>query len=323
MARWLRYVGCVLLGAVLVIGAGLLFLWITIRGTKVAAPTRQASEVALSNTPQVMRLWPGKAPGSENWTQQETVGNLFGQRIVRNVVDPTMTAYFAPAATANGTAMIVAPGGGFHMLEIDNEGVDVARYLNSLGISAFVLRYRLTKTNAAFFPEMMKKIKTPGGMQPILDELTPLITADGRQSIRIVRSHAAQWHIDPHRIGFIGFSAGGYLTLSLALHHDAASAPDFVAPIYALAPAELTSKPDPIPMFLACADDDPLVPPLANSVRVYETWHRAGIPVELHVFVKGGHGFGMRKQNLPSDAWPELFKHWLAAQGYLSQPAAK
>lgn len=323
MARWLRSIGCVLLGAVLVIAAGLIFLWITIRGTKVVVPARQAREVALSGTPQVMRLWPGKAPGSENWTQQETVGNLFGQRIVRNVVDPTLTAYFAPAGKANGTAMIVAPGGGFHMLEIDNEGVDVAHYLNALGISAFVLRYRLTKTDAGFFPGMMKKIKTPGGMQPILDEMTPLITADGQQSIRIVRSHAAQWGIDPHRIGMIGFSAGGYLTLSLTLHHDAASAPDFVAPMYALAPAELSSKPDAIPMFLACADDDPLVPPVANSVRVYETWHRAGIQVELHVFAKGGHGFGIRKQNQPSDAWPELFEHWLAAQGYLSPGAAK
>jgi acetyl esterase/lipase len=318
--RWLRYVGYGLMGAVLLLVISMLFLWFKISGTPVKVTLQQAdSVVATSTSPQPMRLWPGKAPGSESWTQVEREAHL-GERFIRNVVDPTMTAYFPPAGTANGTAIIVCPGGGFHMLTIDGEGVNVARYLNSLGITAFVLEYRLTRTNAAFLPVMMHKITTPGLLQPVLDEMTPLILADGQQAVRIARSHAAAWGLDPNRIGMIGFSAGGYLTLNVALHHDAASGPDFVAPIYALAPASVNPGPDRIPMFLACAEDDPLVPPKPNSVRVYDTWRSAGIPVELHVFKKGGHGFGIRKQNLPSDAWPGLFHHWLAAEGYLPSP---
>ena len=321
--RWLRYFGYVSIAAFLLLAIAVLFLWFKISGTPVNVTLQQAdSVVSTSTTPQPMRLWPGKAPGSENWTQQESETRL-GERFIRNVVDPTMTAYFPPAGTANGTAMIVCPGGGFHMLTIDGEGVNVARFLNSMGITAFVLRYRLTKTNAAFLPVMMHKITTPGLLQPVLDEMTPMILADGQQAMRIVRSHAAAWGLAPNRIGMIGFSAGGYLTLEVALHHDAASMPDFAAPIYALAPASVNPSPDRIPMFLACAEDDPLVPPTPNSVRVYDAWRTAGKPVELHVFEKGGHGFGIRKQNLPSDAWPGLFQQWLATEGYLPSPVLK
>ena len=319
----MRYIGCVLLGVSLGAGAKFLFHQIRPRETKVVVPFRQPSAAVLSTTPQEMRLWPGKAPGSENWTQQETESTVDGEHRVYNVVDPTLTAYFPPAGSANGTSMIVCPGGIFYLLSIDFEGVDVARYLNSLGIAAFVLRYRLTKTNTGLF-SAEHSIQMPGGDQAVIDEMTPLITADGQQAVRIVRSHAAQWGLDPHRIGVIGFSSGGFLTLSLAVHHDADSMPDFAAPIYAapsfaVPAALLNAKPDPIPLFLACADDDPV----ADCMRAYDLWHSAGVPVELHVFVKGGHGFAMHKQDLPSDAWPELFEHWLLAQGYIPPPAAK
>ena len=319
----MRYISCVLLGALLGAAAAFLFHWLRVRGTKVVVPFRQPSAVVLSATPQEMRLWPGKAPGSENWTQQETESNTDGERRVYNVVDPTLTAYFPPAGSANGTSMIVCPGGSYVLLSIDTEGANVARFLNSLGIAAFILRYRLAKTDTGFFPAA-HNIQIPGGDQPVIDKMTPLITADGQQAVRVVRSHAAQWDLDPHRIGVIGFSSGGYLALSLAVHHDADSMLDFAAPIYAapsyaVPAALLNAKPDPIPIFLACADDDPA----ADCIRAYNLWHSAGIPVELHVFVKGGHGFGMHKQNLPSDAWPELFEHWLQAQGYVPPPAAK
>ncbi len=321
--RWLRHVGYVSIAAFVLLVIGVLFLWFKVSGTPVNVTLQQPdSVISTSTAPQPMRLWPGKAPGSEDWTQQESEARL-GERFIRNVVDPTMTAYFPPAGMANGTAMIVCPGGGFHMLTIDGEGVNVARFLNSMGITAFVLEYRLTKTTAAFLPVMMHKITTPGLLQPVLDEMTPLILADGQQAMRIVRSHAHAWGLAPNRIGMIGFSAGGYLTLEVALHHDAASMPDFVAPIYALAPNTVKPSPDRIPMFLACAEDDPLVPPKSNSVRVYDTWRAAGIPVELHLFEKGGHGFGIRKLNLPSDAWPELFHQWLATEGYLPPSVSK
>jgi len=320
--RWRRSLGKGSIAVVAALTIAFLFLWVKIRGTPVKVPELQADAVLPSTAPQEMRIWPGKAPGSENWTQQETESD-FGERIIRNVVDPTLTAYFPPSGTANGTAMIVCPGGGFHMLAIDGEGANVARFLNSLGITAFVLRYRLARTNAGFYPGMMHKILTPGGLTPILDEMTPLITADGQQAIRVVRSHAAQWGLGPNRIGMIGFSAGGYVALSVALHHDETSMPDFAAAIYALAPVALNPPPERIPMFLACAENDGLAPPKLNSIRVSDTWRAAGIPVELHVFAKGGHGFGVRRQNLPTDAWFDLFHRWLGAQGYLALPATK
>lgn len=323
LTRWLRYFGCVLLGALLGAGTAFLFHWLRLRGTKVVVPFRQPSAAVLSTTPQEMRLWPGKAPGSENWTQQEEESNVDGEQRVFNVVDPTLTAFFPPAGSANGTSLIVCPGGSPESLSIGSEGVKVARFLNSLGIAAFVLRHRLAKTDTGFFSSE-RNVQMPGSDQLAMEKMTPLITADGQKAVRIVRDHAAQWGLDPHRIGVLGFSSGGYLALSLAVRHDADSMPDFAAPIYA-APSDavpaalLNAKPDPIPMFLACADDDPA----ADCIRAYNLWHSAGVPVELHVFVRGGHGFGLKKQDLPSDAWPELFVHWLQAQGYLSPSAAK
>jgi acetyl esterase/lipase len=204
-----------------------------------------------------------------------------------------------------------------------SEGVDVAQDLNAQGITAFILRYRLAETNAAFLEEMMHRIRTPGGMQPILDQMTPLIQADGQQAIRVVRSHAAQWGVNPARIGMIGFSAGGYLAMDVDMHHDAESVPNFVVAIYPLAPTPLAAPQDKLPLFLLAADDDPLVPPAENSARIYSLWHAAGIPAELHIFSKGSHGFGMRKQNLPIDTWPELLYAWLRQQGLLAASASK
>jgi acetyl esterase/lipase len=319
----LRCAEYVSLGAVLLVAGVFFFHWLKIKGTKVIVSSRQPDAVVLSTTPQEMRLWPGKAPGSENWTQQESETKFRGERFLRNVVDPSLTAYFPPTGTANGTSMIVCPGGAFYLLSFKNEGADVAHFLNSLGISAFVLHYRLNKTDVGFFSSVKRRFQAPGGSEPVTDVMMPLILADGQRAVRIVRSHAAQWGLDPHRIGVIGFSSGGYLTITLALNHDTGSMPDFAAPIYAVAPDLSNVKPDPIPMFIACAADDPVAAPKPNCIREFDFWHDAGLPVELHVFAKGGHGFALKKQNLPSDAWPELFEHWLKAQGYLSRPAAK
>lgn len=318
MTRLFRYVGCVSLGAILGAAAVLLFDWLKVRGTNVRVPLQEPSAVVLSTVPQEMRLWSGKAPGSENWTQQETEAKIDGERRIYNVVDPTLTAYFPPANRANGTSIIICPGGVFFLLSIDSEGVNVAHYLNSLGVAAFVLRYRLAKSETRFHP-IKHDVESSGSDQSVVDKMSPLITADGQQAVRIVRAHAVHWGLDPHRIGVIGFSSGGYLALNLAVRHDADSMPDFVAPIYAVPPVPSNATPDPIPMFLTCAEDDPV----ADCIRAYNLWHSAGVPVELHVFVKGGHGFGMKKRALPSDAWPELFEHWLQTEGYVPKPTAK
>jgi acetyl esterase/lipase len=159
---------------------------------------------------------------------------------------------------------------------------------------------------------------------PVGDEATEQARTwaeeDGRQAIRFVRQHASQWGLDPHRIGIAGFSAGGGVVMGAVMQHDAQSRPDFAAGIY---PGYRTATPvpeDAPPLFIAIADDDILVAPI-SSARLYEAWHKAGKPVELHIFAGGEHGFGMKKQHLPTDSWIDLFKNWLAAQGYLS-PAA-
>jgi len=309
-------------GGTFVLAAAATFhLWRKLRGVPVdsEAAIDPASVALASDAPQVIRLYPGAAPGSESWTQKEVMVDLDGEQIVRNVVEPSLIACFPPAGKGNGTAMIVCPGGGFSKLTMNREGIAVAKHLNSLGAAAFVLKYRLDETNAPFLEGMMRRIGVQGAFQPDIERMTPLILADGQQAVRIVRLHAAQWELNPDRIGMIGFSAGGYLALNVALHHDAESAPDFIAAVYPLAPRPLTPPTARIPLFVLAAADDPLVSPTENAVRIDDVWRSVGAPSELHVMTGGGHGFGMRKQNKPTDAWPDLLHRWLGAQGYLEK----
>src|SRR4051795_1339303 len=143
-----------------------------------------------------------------------------------------------------------------------------------------------------------------------------LAEEDGRQAIRYVRQHAAEWSLDPHRIGIAGFSAGGGVVMGPVMRHDPASRPDFAAPIY---PAYRSATPVPSdapPLFIVIADDDKLISP-NSSARLYMAWHSAGHPAELHIFRQGNHGFGMKKQNTPSDRWIDLFYGWMQSSGFL------
>jgi acetyl esterase/lipase len=261
---------------------------------------------ALAAEPKVIPLWPGVAPGSENANYQEQDNS----NVVTNVTRPTLTAYFPDAASATGTAVIICPGGGFRRLMFDYEGSDMARWLNSLGVAGFVLKYRLTRTGDPDdrVPAVMERRKT---------EVFPLMVADGQQAIRVVRAHAADWGISPDRIGIAGFSAGGYVTAAVALQHDSGSRPNFAAPIYAFTTGDLTPPADAPPLFLVHANDDTSLPPLAHTIRLYEAWNKARIPVELHIYAHGGHGFGMKKKGLPVDGWPDRFRDWLGEQGFL------
>jgi acetyl esterase/lipase len=212
---------------------------------------------------------------------------------------------------------------------MNHEGDDVARWLASLGLTAFVLRYRLHRTpeNDADMPAFLEQLFSVLPHPSRTDVDPPVANAateqarrwaedDGRQAIRLVRQRAGEWGIDQHRIGFIGFSAGGGIAVNAALEGDAKSRPDFVAGIYA-GYRLVTSMPENLPpLFLAIADDDALVPAM-SSTRLYETWHTAGAPVELHVFADGGHGFGANALRRRSDSWRELFRGWLVARGYL------
>ena len=266
----------------------------------------------LAAEPKMIPLWPGAAPGSESWNYEETdrVGPQDSTRRISNVSHPTLTVYVPESAAATGTAMIVCPGGGFRFLSIDNEGNAVARWLNSIGITAFVLKYRVMRTgdideaDASKIAERRKQV-------------IPLAIADGQQAIRLVRYRAAEWKIQPDRIGIMGFSAGGYVTAAVGLHHDQDSRPNFIAPIYPGTPDDVTAPADAPPMFLVHADDDQTVAAVDHSIRLYEAWKKDGISAEVHIYSRGGHGFGMRKRNLPIDTWTERLRDWLDVQGLL------
>jgi acetyl esterase/lipase len=267
---------------------------------------------AFAAEPKVIPLWPGVAPGSEGWNYEETdtVGPKDTIRRIGNVARPTLLAYLPDAAIANGTAVVVCPGGGFRILAIDHEGHDVARWLNSMGVAAFVLKYRVMRTGDS-------DEKDPAKMAERRKIAIPFAVADGQQAIRLVRSRAYEWGIARDRIGIMGFSAGGYVAAAVALQHDAGSRPDFAAPIYPAVPEDVTPPADAPPLFLVHADDDPTLAPLDHSVRLYAAWKKAKVPAELHIYSRGGHGFGMRKADLPSDTWTDRFRDWLKVQGLL------
>jgi acetyl esterase/lipase len=281
---------------------------------------------------QVIPLWPGTAPGSENWTQKEVqYRNSQGQEMIRNVVVPTLTIFRPDPGKANGTAIIVAPGGGFLFLSWQTEGTEVAEWLASKGITVFLLKYRLTDSGSTqeefqkammdLFKAISKASKPENSGKPegdighniAMSEITALGQEDGRQAIRTVRKRSAEWGVNPKKIGIIGFSAGGVVAMGTVLHHDTESRPDFAAPVYT--PWFDTPVPnDAPPLFILVAGDDRLTS--SGSIAIYSAWKNAGKEAELHVYAKGGHGFGMQKKNLPVDSWIERFWDWMKSQGY-------
>src|SRR5262245_16041205 len=260
---------------------------------------------------QVVNIWPGVAPGSENWTQKERVlDNTPVGTVVLNVVTPTLTVYLPERSKATGTGVIIAPGGAFVALAIDLEGNNVARWLQEKGIAAFVLKYRIMEKRQEGIPTGMN-----------MDEAGKYGIADGIQALKVVRQHAAEWGISPDRVGFMGFSAGAMVTSGALLQKDAEGRPNFAAMIYGgpfgVMPAISAKLP---PMFLAWAQDDALT--LVPVVKFYEALRSAGHKPEVHIFGAGGHGFGMRKQSTSSDHWIDAFYYWLEAQGY-TKPAGR
>ncbi len=170
---------------------------------------------------QTVNIWPGVAPGSENWTQKERmVENTPVGNVIFNVVTPTLTVYLPPRSKATGTGVIIAPGGAFVALTISLEGIDLARWLQDKGIAAFVLKYRIMEKRQEGIPRMN------------MDEAGKYGIADGIQALKVVRQRAAEWGISPDRVGFMGFSAGAMVTSGALLQEDAAARPNFAAPIY-------------------------------------------------------------------------------------------
>ena len=269
----------------------------------------------------VIEVWPdGLSEMEGQMDEEQAIKSPFdGFTWVRNVKNPTLTAYLPDPSMANGTAVIVAPGGGFHFLSMESEGSQVAEWLVERGIAAFVLKYRLVPTpqeDQAFMELLGRLFADLDSARPQMDKVTPLAIEDGEESIRILRRRADEFNISPDRIGIIGFSAGGRVASGVAMSKDPKSRPTFAAPIYGGAPTnEIMIPADAPPIFTLVAQDDQLA---AQSVMdLYNAWHKAGHEAEIHIYSKGGHGFGMKKQDLPIDTWIERFGDWLDVQGML------
>ncbi len=285
-------------------------------------------------SPAVIPLWPDGAPGSENWFQQEQETYLplppdipqanlplpFNSKIVRNIAQPTLTAYLPDPATATGTAVIVCPGGAFHYLAIESEGRDVARWLSAHGIAAFVLKYRVSQTEVRdedLIKQLQEQFNNLRNLFEHMQQVEPLAIADGQQAIKVVRQRATEWGIAPERIGILGFSSGAVVTIGAAMYYKEEGRPNFAAPIYpAPSGTAIVVPTDAPPLFLLAANNDPMA--VGTSLPLYSAWRDGNHPVELHVYAQGGHGFGMRKQGLPTDHWIERFSEWLKAQGLLA-----
>jgi acetyl esterase/lipase len=260
-----------------------------------------------ADEPLTISLWPNGAPGFES---RKDIPEQAASYWVKNINNPSLTVFLPPKDKANGTAVVICPGGGFRELVFGAEGVDPAKYFNNLGIAAFVLKYRLFReTNSVY------TIEDPH--------------QDGLRAMRLVRSRAAEWGVDIHRIGMIGYSAGGEVvsltsfgqTDGLANAPDAIdqanARPDFIAEVYpggAGIPSAL--PPNAPPAFLLVADDDNHTDAV---LKLFELYRAAKIPVEVHVFTKGGHGFnqGQRSKLATIKNWPQRLTDWMADNNLL------
>ena len=275
-----------------------------------------------ASEPVTLKLWPEgpptvMAPKSE--ATEKLIKSYGGPQPnrVTDVSDPTITVY--RAEKPNGAAVIVAPGGAFAILSFDNEGTAVGRWLADRGVAAFVLKYRLDPTphdvagfTAAMGARMgaaMKRMSQSGA--PLEFPGESLAQADGSAALRLVRARAADWKIDPKRVGFVGFSAGGMTAANVATAPDPLDRPDFVGVIYG---ASRSPPPaDAPPAFFVVAADDPLLGDA--TVPMFTAWKAAHRPAELHVYERGGHGFGMMHNGFTSDHWIDEFFGWMDMRG--------
>jgi acetyl esterase/lipase len=270
---------------------------------------------------EIISLYKDKAPGSESWTwnEKEKYYEAWKTRLVYNVANPTLTVFKPDKSIANGTAVIVCPGGAFHILSIESEGTDVAKWLNSKGITAFVLKYRLVKCETDNpFAELMPLMSNFKKLDSINAPIVQLAIQDGLTAIKYVREISDKYGLDKHKIGIMGFSAGGTLTIGATLNSTSETRPDFIAPVYPYCGAVNISnipKNEP-PAFITAATDDNLGL-ASHSVMLYSNWIASGNTAELHMYSKGGHGFGMNKQGLPVDTWYERFGDWLTLMGFI------
>lgn len=288
--------------------------------TPAQAQNDAMTPIAIPAQPDAIVLGTGPLPGAKN---AESWHSQYGSRFARNVTVATLTPYLPDPAKANGTAVIVTPGGGFRTLSMENEGSDVAKALAAKGVAAFVLKYRLNQTPATM-PEFEKSMQemfsglarapqqAQQSPQDRMAALAPQL-ADSRAAFALIRKRAAEWHVNPDRVGMVGFSAGAMLTLATELTGGEAK-PAFIGLVYGPlfsvdVPAEAP------PMFVALAADDPFFS--NGGFGLIESWQKAKRPVEFHLYEQGGHGFGMYPKATTSTGWFEAFARWMEMHGWL------
>ena len=222
-------------------------------------------------------------------------------RAISNVVQPTITVYLPAKDKANGTGIVICPGGGYQHLAIDKEGHDIAHWLNSIGIAAVVLKYRL--------PGSMRG-SSQGNIHEVADRIHVALE-DAEAAMRLMRENAAKWNLKPGAIGMMGFSAGGHLAAMMGMIAPPDSRPDFLVLGYPAIPAALNVTSAMPRTFLVAADDDTTVNPAENAGRFFAALRAAKVPAELHIYSSGGHGFGIQKSGKTSAAWTGALVAWL------------
>lgn len=287
-------------------------------GAPAMAQNDKMTPIATPAQPAAITLNTGALPGA---TVRESWHSQYDSVFARNVTVATLTPFLPAAGKGSGAAVIVAPGGGFRTLSMENEGWQVAQALADKGVAAFVLKYRLNQTPADMdgFAGAMAEMfsgtaKRPPAPPDAATTLAPQI-ADARAAFALVRSRSAEWHVDPDRVGMLGFSAGAMLTMATTLHGQDAK-PAFIGNIYGpLAAVKVPA--DAPPLFIALAADDPF---FGNSgYGLIDSWRTAKRPVEFHLFEQGGHGFGMYQKTTTSTGWLDSYLRWLGMHGYLAK----
>lgn len=274
--------------------------------------------------PEVLPIWPAAAPGTSDWSGPETVSAFTGPaasriEMVTNVTVPTLTIVRPRPGKANGTAIVVAPGGGFMSLAIKHEGMDIAKSLAAHGVTAFVLKYRVRPWALRLPPDARHHPEQFDEAMKTAEPQRKVAVADGVQAMHYLRANASQLGIMPDRIGFMGFSAGAITTMGVVMESSSSDRPDFAAPIYGTMPDLPVDKAAP-PLFIAAAQDDATVP-VGKSIAIFNAWTAADRPAELHIYERGGHGFGAIRLGHPVDSWLPAFAAWLTDHGWMTKPA--
>ena len=279
---------------------------------------------------QEFRLWPDGAPGSADWTVPEQVSaGRGGDRVVTNVSEPTLSVYLPDPATATGAAVVIAPGGALRALAVDNEGVKVAQWLNSKGIAGFVLKYRTLQQDpdAPRGPipglpgpgaapreelEIRNANANPAPDNEALTEVLELAIEDAKQALRLVRSRADEWRIDPSRVGIMGFSAGGGVAIGTALAEPSPAYPDFLISLYGPSLMDVFPPAHAPPLFIAVGSMHFNV--TNGCLALFAAWKAAGKSAEIHVYDGVSSGFGMSRREAPVDGWTDRLHEWMVAR---------